>query len=499
MIAEQSPIAELNRKDDIGMTHDNDLPIRILIFAVILIIPFRIVGLGFLPSDDALRHVGKAMSGREWSEILVLRPGAIVDSHPGWHAILGVVHRQTGWNGHSILLFAVIGLFVVFSLGPLVLMRRPEAWLFALLAVTLTEKNIARLMHGRPLIFTAAVVVTVCLLWPRVAQERTPWATLVSITGLIAMATWIHGSWYLMALPIGCFFLAQQWRAAKRLSVCVVLGVSLGAILTGQPLTYLTQNVVHGFLALGNSEPTATLVTEFRPFAGAPLVVGVVLAVLAWRVARGRSNGNLLRDPVFVLMAVGWVLGFVVSRFYTDWAIPALLVFLACEMQDVLESSHWAWAGFRFCVTTAVAVVLALALSADADSHWSEGSTEKFLSRDIPVQAALLPEPGGILYSVDMRIFYRTFFRNPDAPWRYILGFESALMPPEDLEIYRSILNNHGATAMYLPWVRKMKPADRLVIRLTSNTPPAVPGLEWYQPEYSIWIGRLPDNMRPKP
>jgi hypothetical protein len=48
---------------------------RIVLLVSIVLIPLRILGRGFLPPDDALRHAAKAVSGREWSEILVLRPG----------------------------------------------------------------------------------------------------------------------------------------------------------------------------------------------------------------------------------------------------------------------------------------------------------------------------------------------------------------------------------------------------------------------------------------
>ena len=56
-----------------------------------------------------------------------------------------------------------------------------------------------------------------------------------------------------------------------------------------------------------------------------------------------------------------------------------------------------------------------------------------------------LPEPGGIFYSAQMGFFYNTFYRNPQAEWRYILGLEPALMPEDDLKIYRDIQLSGGA------------------------------------------------------
>ncbi len=41
-----------------------------------------------------------------------------------------------------------------------------------------------------------------------------------------------------------------------------------------------------------------------------------------------------------------------------------------------------------------------------------------------------------------------------------ILGLEPALMPPDDLKIYRDIQLSDGAVKTYEPWVAKMRPAD---------------------------------------
>jgi len=60
------------------------------------------------------------------------------------------------------------------------------------------------------------------------------------------------------------------------------------------------------------------------------------------------------------------------------------------------------------------------------------------------VRYCWLPEKGGILYSSDMTIFYQTFFKNPNADWRYILGFEPALMPDEDFRCFNKIMWNYG-------------------------------------------------------
>jgi hypothetical protein len=103
-----------------------------------------------------------------------------------------------------------------------------------------------------------------------------------------------------------------------------------------------------------------------------------------------------------------------------------------------------------------------------------------------------MPEKGGILYSSDMTIFYQTFFKNPNADWRYILGFEPALMPDEDFQVFHKIMWNNGDAKAYEPWVEKMRPQDRLVIRGDRGSLPSSSQLEWEYGVSGIWIGRLP-------
>jgi len=108
-----------------------------------------------------------------------------------------------------------------------------------------------------------------------------------------------------------------------------------------------------------------------------------------------------------------------------------------------------------------------------------------------------MPEKNGIFYTVDMTIFYQTFFKNPNGDWRYIVGYEPALMPAEDFATYQKILWNGGDVKGYAPWVAKMKPADRLVVRGDGGAHPNIPGLEWNYAVSGIWIGRTPRTNAP--
>ena len=123
--------------------------------------------------------------------------------------------------------------------------------------------------------------------------------------------------------------------------------------------------------------------------------------------------------------------------------------------------------------------------------------TKQYLAQNDPALQGWLPESGGIIYSVDMTVFNDLFFKNPTAPWRYVLGFESALMLPEDLAVVREVAWNYGDLRGYDPWLKKIRPQDRLIIPeswlpTTGLTRGGnIAELEWHRAANGWWIGRL--------
>ena len=67
-----------------------------LFVLALLLISLRVISYGYIPGDDAMRHAAKAVSGKGWGEILVLRPEITMDSHVGWHKILEFIYQMTG-------------------------------------------------------------------------------------------------------------------------------------------------------------------------------------------------------------------------------------------------------------------------------------------------------------------------------------------------------------------------------------------------------------------
>jgi hypothetical protein len=60
--------------------------------------------------------------------------------------------------------------------------------------------------------------------------------------------------------------------------------------------------------------------------------------------------------------------------------------------------------------------------------------------------------------------------------------------------VYHSVLWNLGDPKAYEPWVKKMTPADRFVIRGDRSSDPHFPQLEWNYGVSGFWLGRLPGH-----
>lgn len=465
-----------------------------LVLMTILLIPLRIMGYGFLPTDDALRHTAKAVSGKPWSEILVMRPDLTIDHNPGWHAILGRIHGLTGMDTDGLVSFSVIALFVLFLCSALPWIRRPEAWILALLLLAFTGQNpIGRLLFGRPFILSMAVLVVLLSLWSA-GERKGDWRWRVPVSAaLIATAVWIHGSWYLFVVPVAAFVAARRLREAAGLGASWLAGSLAGATLTGKPIEFLVGHLRIVTSAFGRNDLQRMLVAEFQPTDGLILVVTIVaLMLLLLRINEPNVLARVLRDPVFLCAMLGWLLGLQVGRFWHDWGMPALSLWLARELARVTESGCRSNPLRRLALGAFACASFFLVTTSDYGGRWTYNLTATYLTREDAETAEWLPEKGGIIYSDDMKVFYRTFFKNPHGDWRYILGYEATLMPPEDLEVYRKIQWNFGDAKAFAPWVKKMRPEDRLVLIRPRSGKPDIPELEWEYVVTQTWVGRLP-------
>jgi hypothetical protein len=469
------------------------LAVWALVILVILAIPLKIIGYGYLPGDDALRHAAKAVSGKPWPEILVVGPAFQVDHNFGWHFLLRQFHLINHCGTEALVLLSVVGLFVLVGWSALPWLKRPEAWLIALTAAVLTSDVPLRFLIGRPFILTIAGLLTILFAWQAQGTSPPKWWTAVWLAALIAVCTFIHGVWYLWALPVAAFFLAGQFRWGWMLVAGWVAGTLLGALLTGHPFAAPGQAVIMAIRAFGMHTTQRTLVSEFQPAAGNVFGLVILGGLLILRQLAGLKARPLTNHPAFWLAALTWLLSFKATRFTEDWGWPALMVLMTCDLQLLLQARMAADSFKRLALAGGLAAAAFLAITNDGGSRWTYNLTQQYLTTaEHPELKGWMPDKGGILYSGDMTMFYQTFFKNPQGDWRYILGYEPGFMPDEDFQVYHKILWNFGDAKAYQPWVDKMRPEDRLVIRGGRGAPPNIPQLDWEYGVSGIWIGRTP-------
>jgi hypothetical protein len=258
---------------------------------------------------------------------------------------------------------------------------------------------------------------------------------------------------------------------------------------------YICEALQVALRAMGMHETQSTLVTELRPSGGDVFMVLLLGGMIVLRQLAKFEATPLHRNPALWLAVLGWVMGCETDRFWDDWGAPALMVLLACDLQSFFEMRFAPDSLKRFGLVCGLALTAYVVTTNDVNSRWSSTLKTQYLSvAEHPELEGWMPDKGGIFYSADMTLFYQTFYKNPDGDWRYILGFESTFMPMEDFNVYHSVMWNNGDGKAYAPWVRKMRPQDRLVVRGVGTGQPDIPGLDWYYGVSGVWLGRVPQT-----
>jgi hypothetical protein len=465
----------------------------VIVILTLLFISLKIISHGYLPGGDLRRHIAKAFTDKPYTEIVVMRPGYTADHSPGWEWLLRQLHLKAGFNYEALVNFAIVSLLLCVFFAPLPWMRRPEAWLMALLGILLARPTLIgnRLTQGRPLLLTEAILIAVLLAWSKPDTDK-PSRLKIALTCLgFSLSVSMHGAWYLWVLLPVAFFLAKAWSRGLWLSACWIAGTCLGALLTGKPIELLKTAVSTAASIYREHPPQWMLVGELAPDTG-DLAVLMLLAIVFLLRRSDKAESGFSYAPVVSMMTLGWILGFKADRFWADWGLPAAMVWVAIQLQEFLSHRMGAHSVRRLFITGLVALPLFLSSTNDTNRRYTTNLTTPFLDAKAPHLQGWFPEGNGIFYSVEMGLFYDTFYMNPRAEWRYILGFEPALMPEEDLKIFRTIVWNQEAFRTFQLWIDKMKPEDRLIIYTT--TAPNLPQLEWINANQYIWIGRLPKD-----
>ena len=172
---------------------------------------------------------------------------------------------------------------------------------------TLAEPGfLSRLFLGRPFLISLATLLLIGATWDSLARPRAPRWTLAAIALMLTLASWMHGNVLLWGMPLAAFAAAQQWRATTRLALCTVVGLTAGVLLTGHPILFVEQTVLHPLRALGSSAPTWLLVGEFQPSKGSLMFAGLFGLGVA---LLGDDLKPVLtaRNPLVWLAAGGWL------------------------------------------------------------------------------------------------------------------------------------------------------------------------------------------------
>ena len=297
-----------------------------------------------------------------------------------------------------------------------------------------------RFLLGRPFVLSMAAMAVILLVWQRHGASPPKWRTVLWMTPLIAAAVFLHGVWYLWALPVAAFFLAQQFRWCFLLAASWILGTLLGSALTGHPVESILQAVQLALRAVGMHQTQLTLVSELQPVRrrnlhhpaarrpDCPAATGE-----AERAAAGPPSGVLARrDGLGARMPDR-------SGFGRTGALPALAILIAGDLQLFFESRFAADSFQRLALVCGLALTMFAVTTNDFNSRWTNHLAWRYLTPDEPEIAGWLPDKGGTFYTVDQSLFYQTFFKNPNGDWRYVLGFESTLMPDEDFKVYHNV------------------------------------------------------------
>ena len=452
--------------------------------------PLKVGSYGYMPPDDALRHVAFAVDGRTWSEVLLLNPeiNTEMDSHPGWHGLLKWLHHSAGLSAEDLVVFSFCITLIGFALAGFAFSGSPVAWLLTCLLAMLVEGGLFfRLLLGRPFAVSIMALIALLFIWMREKPLKPAYEIFLTLA-LLTVSIAVHPSvWYMWAAPWAVLVFCRQWRSVAILSATVPVAVLLASAWVGSFYNVATYPLIHLWHALGDDPLLGiNLVSEFQPSGGPVFVIIAVAGLLTIKHFKGHRIRDEFHQVDFVLMLLMWVLGLKILRFWADWGVPAFMVW-SCRQFIRLGFDQLPKPRETLIMTAGVAAALYLNITADIGGRYTQALKSPLLTKPVEEYRHLLPEDGGILYCTDMQVFYRLYYRLPNAGFRFTTGFEPGMLPPEDLKTLRAIQFNDGLLDAYKPWLEKMTEKDRVLLYYRGR--PEWPGMKFDQ-FYTAWVGR---------
>ncbi len=472
----------------------------LLILGTLVFIPFKILSFGWNPPDDASRHIAFSTIDAKWSDVLVIDEKYDTDHNAGWHQVLKFLNKYCGFDKYDLMYFSVVGLFLLVNICGILVAPSPISWCIALLMMLNFDATVLfRLMFGRPYLVSCATTLVVLYLWSLDSEEYKPnfikktWVKYLLTIIALSLGVWIHGSWYIFLLIPISFFIAGRTKDSLKLTGCVLLSTVIGALLTGKFLHFLYYHFAVTFSIY--SEPTFNWLLAKENHTGLQSIYWSSFAAIIILLCMKKSNYKLKSigsDPVFIMVLLCWMGSIMIIRFWIDWGRMALLLWLSYRIHELIKSSYSLKnPRIRYCLSVFVLVCLTLCFINDYDGRYTKAAlmqpVDFYNEQTLDKLKGWEPGDGGIIYSTSMKCFYQHFFMYPTAKWKYVLGFEPAIMKTEAQQIYRDI-GYTGLEEAYTPWVKKMTENDRLIL---FNRLYTFPELEWIRGNRTWWVGRL--------
>lgn len=467
----------------------------ILIAIAFILISLKIISLGYIPLDDACRHVAFSMSDKNWSDILVITPGLEADHNAGWHTLLRAVQRYLSFNKEQLLNFSIILLFLLFNLTGTITSPNCAAWLVNILILFIIQKTFfGRMLCGRPFLISCSAALVLFKLWldPKESQQTKPGRIAIYLISFIALtiSVWLHGTWYSFLLIPTALLLSGKILKAFELTLLIAVSTLAGAYLTGDFHEFLHFHYLATLNIFSEKVYNWQLVTEFAEgniyFTW---IFPVVIIAMLLRKTNKLNLNEFSKDPVFILILLSWLLSLKVTRFWFDWGIITLCYWLSAKISILISEMSSVKKPFirHFLFLFLIAALIVLIPQA----NWDERATHKKYLADFskPELSVFQPEEDGIIYNDSMSEFYFNYYKYPNAKYRYILGFEPAIMPQDDRLVFRDILYTNYNYSAYKPWIKKLTSKDRIFASV--NIADYYKELDWIKASSNLWIGKL--------
>lgn len=286
--------------------------------------------------------------------------------------------------------------------------------------------------------------------------------------------------------------LTGQIKKTFELTFCILLSTVIGAFMTGEFNEFLHFHYSATLNIFSEKIYNWQLVTEFAEgnihiFWVFPSIFIITLLVYSKKL----KLNDLSNDPLFILILLTWLLSIRVVRFWVDWGIVALMYWSSIKLSELISDMESIKKPFLKKVLFVTIMVSAVIIIPSHKWNNKKERANYFVDFSRKEFSDFKPSDNGIIYNDSMRHFYHQYFTDPKAKYKYILGFEPAIMPDDDKKTFREITYSDFHFKAYEPWINKLTEKDRIFasVDLSSN----YPQLDWIKVSKNLYIGKIKD------